>query len=303
MAVHIKVATSAAEQDALFRARHRVYVEQGGFMKPRPGRRIYDRYDAFPNTINIIAVSDGEVIGGVRLTESDEVGMPAEDYFDFRPYLPDNAKRVGSASMLCLDRKFHQRKRVMSCLAGMFYYWATLRRLTHILAPANPDIEERLLETGYRRVGPRFQHPSGVEVTPLILDVRETDSRLAEFVHRHKRAHFLSSFERAFYEAGETVLRQGEAGECAYVILEGAAVMETPRQSGGVRRVHFTAGDIFGESSLLTGRTYCSNVIASRDLDLMVLSAETLRTQLQSTPDKALKLLQLLGNRVLDLLH
>lgn len=301
MTVRIKIATTPVEHDSLFRLRHRVFVEQDGYLPARPDRRIYDRFDAFATTTNLIAVAGGELIGGVRLAEPCDAGTPADEYFDFGAYLPVSGARAGSASMLCLDRGHRHRKRVTTCLCSMFYYLATQRGLTHVLAPSNPAIEPAMRETGYRRVAPVFRHASGVDVSPLLLDLAHISNHMVRFVRTHDRAHLVHSLERAFYARGEAVVRTGQPGDAAYVILEGVARYEIPGSSGGRHHgVRLGPGDMFGELALLTGRPQSVTVIAASDLDLMVLDAGTFRQQLHAAPDRAMGLIEQLSRRLLD---
>lgn len=277
MAVRIKLATTAAERDALFRVRHRVYVEQCGYLPPRPDQRIYDRFDAFPDTTNVIAVADGQVIGGVRLAEPSAAGTPADEYFDFGPFLPPDATRVGSASMLCLDHAHRHRKRLVSCMASVFYCLARQRRLSHILAPCNPEIEPQMFATGYRRVAAVFRHPSGLAVSPLLLDLDDVPHRLSHSISVHDHELAMHSLERALFCEGETVISAGEPGDAAYVVLQGVAVIEARGVEGRRRCGSLGPGDMFGELSLLTGRPHHASVTAATDLDLMVLDGTTFR--------------------------
>lgn len=303
MSVRTKIAETAEERDALFRARHRVYVEQGKYMPPRPEARICDRFDAFPTTTNLIVIDGGEVVGGVRLTEPGPAGLPADGYFDFTSYLPEPRGRVGCASMLCLDRAYRHQKRLIPSLGGMLYALAMQRGITHLVAACNPEIEAPMRASGYYRVAPVFQHASGLEVVPLLLDVHRLGDRMAEFLRRHGQQMEWTSWERAFFSAGETVIHAGAPGEAAYVVLDGVAFAETRMTRGRWQSTRLDAGDLFGELALLTGRPHPSTVMAAMDLDVLVLDAESFRAQLRSSPEQALNLLKVLGSRLIDALN
>lgn len=299
MAIRITIARTAAEHDALFRVRHRVYAEQGGYMPPRPDRRIYDRFDAFPSTTNLIALDGGEIVGGVRLAEPSAAGLPADEYFGFGPHLPADATRVGSASMLCVDAAHRCRKRLTASLCSMFYHVAAERGLSHVVAPCNPEIEPDMLATGYRRVAPVFRHASGVAVSPLVLDLRCIDERMARFIRTHGKAHLLHGAERAFCLEGEIVVRAGEPAWAAFVVLGGAAVMYQRDARGRRRGVRLGPGDMFGELALVSGRPYEATVVAATELDLMVVDLDGFRQQIRAAPERALALLEMLGARLI----
>lgn len=301
MNMRIKIAETAEERDALFRVRHRVYVEQGGYMSPRAEAHICDRFDAFPSTTNLIVLDGQEVVGGVRLTEQCAAGMPVDGYFDFAPYLPPDTGGLGSASMLCLDAAYRHKRRLIPGLGGMLYALAMRRGITHILAACNPEIERSMVASGYRRVAPAFRHQSGVDVVPLLLDVRDISDRMAALLRRHERQEW-TSWERAFCAGGDTVIHTGEPGQAAYVVLEGVAFAEVPGARGQRHCVRLEAGDLFGELALLTGRPHEATVVAAADLDLMVIDGAAFREQLRSSPERAMDLLEALGGRLMDAL-
>ena len=103
LGITIREATTTALLDATFQSRHRVFVEQVGVLSARADRRISDRFDAFPETVNLVASLGDRVVGELRLVEAGAAGIPADDHFDFWPHLPADA-RVGSASMFHMDQ-------------------------------------------------------------------------------------------------------------------------------------------------------------------------------------------------------
>src|SRR3954468_20459637 len=99
MSFQIKLARTSAELDQLFQARHRVFVEEMTYLEAEPEGRLSDRFDAFPTTRNLIVIVSGRIVGGVRLTDAQEVGNPGETLFPFEEHVPE-AARVGAGSML-----------------------------------------------------------------------------------------------------------------------------------------------------------------------------------------------------------
>lgn len=222
MSVRIRLATSPTDLDQLFKVRHRVFIEKEGFFPATSDGRLVDRFDAFPTTANIVAVAEGRVVGGVRIVEPSPVGVPADHYFDFRPYLPEGNIRVGSGSMLVVEEEYRRIPRVTFAMLGMMYYWALRKGLTHITGVAAPEAEKLFLGSGYVPVHPRFFHEeSKLNALPVVLEISKLNDRFAGFVDRHDIRHFLKSFERQFHQAGETIITAGEPGSAAYVIIEG----------------------------------------------------------------------------------
>ncbi|MEO5727686.1 MAG: acyl-homoserine-lactone synthase, partial [Byssovorax sp.] len=196
MSVRIRLATSPTDFDQLFKVRHRVFIEKEGFFPPTSDGRLVDRFDAFPTTANIVAVAEGRVVGGVRIVEPSPVGVPADHFFDFRPYLPKGNIRVGSGSMLVVEEEYRRIPRVTFAMLGMMYYWALRKGLTHITGVAAPEAEKLFVGSGYEPVHPRFYHEeSKLHALPVVLEISKLNDRFAGFVDRHDIRHFLKSFE------------------------------------------------------------------------------------------------------------
>jgi small-conductance mechanosensitive channel/CRP-like cAMP-binding protein len=79
----------------------------------------------------------------------------------------------------------------------------------------------------------------------------------------------------AVYGSGETVVRQGEAGQSMFVVLSGSVsvVLEPSREE--VARIQ--AGGYFGEMSLLTGEPRSATVLAMGDAATVEIDAELFR--------------------------
>ena len=90
------------------------------------------------------------------------------------------------------------------------------------------------------------------------------------------------------------MIRRGEQGGAAYVIVEGRVSVSICE--GGPIIDEMGPGELFGELALLTSRPRTANVVALSDLDLMVLE-RSFHEQLLRDPVAANTLLELLANR------
>ena len=142
MTVRIRLARTTDELDQVFALRHRVMVDEEGYMPAQPDGRLFDRFDAYPTTGNVIALVGGRIVGAVRLIERTPAGASADEFFDFRPFLPPAARDV-TGGMLVLERAHRDTPRLVFAMMGMGYYWAIGRGATHIIAPANPERRRR----------------------------------------------------------------------------------------------------------------------------------------------------------------
>jgi serine/threonine-protein kinase len=85
------------------------------------------------------------------------------------------------------------------------------------------------------------------------------------------------SLPRRTFAKGDTVLREGETGEAAYVIREGTC--EAYKTIAGERRVlrRMGPGDVFGELSILSSKPVTATVAALEELTVDVVDAAILR--------------------------
>ena len=108
------------------------------------------------------------------------------------------------------------------------------------------------------------------------------------------REKLLSAGEEHEYGAGDTVIRQGERGADAFVILSGHALVV--RDGREVARLG--AGQFFGEVAMLDGRPRTADVVAESRLLCIALSRETVERELRAEPDLAWRVLEVLAGRI-----
>ena len=295
MSFRVRIAATPRELDAVFRLRHRVFVEEG-YMDARPDGRILDQFDAYPGTANIVAVVADTVIGAVRYMQPTDGGSSVEEFFDPRPLAPQGA-RLAVGSLLVVDPACRGLPRLTVNLTAMGFYWAASHGLTHIVGVVNPVAEAGFAQSGFRRLGPVI-HSDRIRrgaVQPMIADLESLSDRFSSFVRLHNAAHWLHSFEREFHRAGEVVLRPGEPNSAAYIVISGRA---TEHDARGRLVGDLGPGDLFGELGPLTNCPPTSTITAQTDLDLMVLERDVLRAQLSRDDIAAEKMIGLLAKRL-----
>ena len=108
------------------------------------------------------------------------------------------------------------------------------------------------------------------------------------------REKLLSAGKEHEYGAGDTVIRQGEGGADAFVILSGHALVV--RDGREVARLG--AGQFFGEAAMLDGRPRTADVVAESRLHCIALSRETVKRALRAEPDLAWLVLEVLAGRI-----
>jgi CRP-like cAMP-binding protein len=94
--------------------------------------------------------------------------------------------------------------------------------------------------------------------------------------------------EEVRFMEGATVVRQGDAGDTFYVILEGEAKVAGP--SGRVVN-RLRPGEFFGEISLLDGGPRTASVVAETRLTMLALSRSSFLRLVQREPAVGVRLL------------
>jgi len=97
---------------------------------------------------------------------------------------------------------------------------------------------------------------------------------LEEEVERYIRTG--GQFETTRFEQGALIVREGEPGQEAYIIVEGRCSVYTERTPTGERKVfrEMGAGEVFGETAVLTDDLRTATVEALEPTDVMVITEE-----------------------------
>lgn len=98
----------------------------------------------------------------------------------------------------------------------------------------------------------------------------------------------VQTFDEAWFQEGERILRQGLSGSGFYVILDGTASIRVD----GKERSTLRPGDYFGEISCLLGEPPVADIVADRPLRCLVLPGDQLEQFLVSHPRVLFRLLQ-----------
>jgi CRP-like cAMP-binding protein len=96
------------------------------------------------------------------------------------------------------------------------------------------------------------------------------------------------------YEKGASVIREGDPGSAFYVLLDGRARVVR----GGRTVTHLTAGDFFGEISLLDAGSRTASVLAESPLQCLTLDKRDFGRILAGEPVLATRVLRELAARL-----
>jgi CRP-like cAMP-binding protein len=101
--------------------------------------------------------------------------------------------------------------------------------------------------------------------------------------------------QRCAFGDGERIIRTGEVGNGAYLILSGEAARQTGTR-GGAEPV--PPGSLLGELAMLIEHVYGATVVAQSWVDCLKLERATLRDQMREDPDIAKRIAQVIRGRL-----
>lgn len=302
MPIRLKIANSASDKAAVYRLRHRIFVEEERRFN-HSGNHIIDQYDSFTETTNILALLEDQPIGSIRVILENNVGSPTDEFYDFIPFRSQLEGHCAYIGWLCCEKKFRSHPGLIIGLIKMCFREMRKNGARHVLATLHPPVMPMLKRiVGAEPVGPEFHSAElNVAMLPIHVDLAHLPPGGRETFADPSQQILEDSNERRIYRRNEILIQKDSIGEEAFLIMRGSvsAIAE-----GSVRRRWadnpiFGPGQIIGELSLLDGGPRTATLAAfSNEVDVMVWTREELLQQLRSSQDKALQVLELLGARL-----
>jgi CRP-like cAMP-binding protein len=108
------------------------------------------------------------------------------------------------------------------------------------------------------------------------------------------------TFERSF-EAGQTIFDEGDRGEVLYVIQSGMVELIRSGPDGSRLVARLAPGEFFGEMGVLLGQPRSVRAVAASDSRLIELDGTTFEEMCVAQPEIAIRVIQRLAARVIDL--
>ncbi|MCU1381606.1 MAG: kefA 2 [Acidobacteria bacterium] len=137
----------------------------------------------------------------------------------------------------------------------------------------------------FRRHGITIPYPIQVQIEqeprPAVAADAGAGARLIDGVDvlaslsDEQRAQLVASSHAMLYEAGQVIVREGDAGASMFVVRRGEAAVTVGGATGELAR--HREGGFFGEMSLLTGDPRSATVTALTDCELIEIGAEAFR--------------------------
>lgn len=307
MPVSFRVAQTTEQKAQVFRLRRQVFVEEEERFA-HPSDLIFDEYDTFDETVNILATMDGAAIGTVRVTVENSIGMPALDHYDFRPLMERLGGKFASVGWFCISQAHRKHRGLLFGLFKMLVREARNAGARHVIAPLHPGILVLLKRVGGKEVGPEFHSEElNVSMVPIHVDLDELPLGVRETFQDPSDIILQESNERRIYREGDCIVRRNEPGTEAYLVMRGSVRVltgeepgpEFPSDSSQGDGMLFGPGQIFGELSLLDSGPRTTTVVChSKEADLMVWTQDQFLEQLRGDGDRATDVCRILGSRL-----
>lgn len=100
------------------------------------------------------------------------------------------------------------------------------------------------------------------------------------------------------YSVGQYVVRQGDTGDCMYVVQMGQLEVLKEGPDGAVRIGILDAGDIFGEMSLFAGETRSASVRALDNAQVRTIDKDSFMRYAKEDSSLALALVNMMSHRI-----
>ncbi len=104
--------------------------------------------------------------------------------------------------------------------------------------------------------------------------------------------------ERMTYRDGQSVVRQGEPGDAAYVILDGEADVTVETANGPLKVASLGRNDIVGDIAILIDIPRTATVTAKGDLATLKLTKELFFQLVNDFPEMAIEVMRVLAARL-----
>ena len=311
MSIRLKVANTAKELDDVFKLRHEVFIQERGKFSSKDidPLRIVDHFDTLPDVANVVAYEDNKAIAAMRINRDSQIGLPAEEYFDFsdirshlkQKYLDSKGQgpNIVSASMLAIHKDWRNKKNVIFSLfktaAGVMYSWDA----THVVAAISEETLSLYGRIGFEVIDkPMWSESVGDTLLPILAPFNKvfdwTFGSINTKVSHFWLDNFCSEFERLILSPGEVIFSQYEPARHAYAVDNGwVSISRRDPESNEMLLANLSKGALFGEVAIFNGESRDATATALMNTELIVIERSHMLDIIRQNPDK---LDQLLGH-------
>jgi CRP-like cAMP-binding protein len=103
------------------------------------------------------------------------------------------------------------------------------------------------------------------------------------------------------YQDGEAIVRQGEAGDCMYVIQEGQVEVVVEEDDKEVRLMVLDTGELFGEMAIVERQVRMATVRALGQTRVLTIDQKNFLRRIHEDPSLAWNVVQTMSRRIREL--
>jgi sulfate permease, SulP family len=107
-----------------------------------------------------------------------------------------------------------------------------------------------------------------------------------------------SHLQRASYQHGDVIFREGDPGGEVFILTKGTASAFLQSLDGTIRLATFAPGTVFGELAILDGGQRSATVVADEDLVCFVLTMSNFTALTERNPSVAVRILAAIGREL-----
>ena len=103
------------------------------------------------------------------------------------------------------------------------------------------------------------------------------------------------------YHDGEVIVREGEAGDCMYVVQAGQVEVLQGKENGEVRLAVLNKGDFFGEMAIFEREVRSATVRALGKVRVLTVEKKNFLRRIHEDPSLAFRIVQTMSSRIREL--
>ncbi|WP_193366818.1 cyclic nucleotide-binding domain-containing protein [Pelagibius marinus] len=104
--------------------------------------------------------------------------------------------------------------------------------------------------------------------------------------------------ERVTYKPGQTLFKQGERGDAAFIVLHGTADVLINAANGPLRVASLSENEIIGEIAILCDIPRTATVQAATELTTLRITAELFFRMIMDFPEMGVEVMRVLAHRL-----
>lgn len=104
--------------------------------------------------------------------------------------------------------------------------------------------------------------------------------------------------ERVSFSSGQRFFSQGDAGDAAYVILDGTALVMLEATAGQIKVAEFARNDLVGEMAVLADTPRSATVVAEGEVTALRIDKRVFLELLSQFPQMAIAVMRELAKRL-----